>query len=49
MWPGPMALTGLGPNYGQKDWARGLHCKVEVQGPNGPRDPMSYNNDFVYF
>ena len=42
MWPGPMALRGLGPNFGQKDWAHGLHCKVEVHGPNGPRDLMPY-------
>ena len=44
-----MALVGLGPSFGQRDWTRRPHCKVEVQGPNGPRDPMSYNNDFVYF
>ena len=44
MWPGPMASTGLGPNFGQKDWARGLHCKVEVQGPNGPGYHLLYIN-----
>jgi len=45
----PMALVGLGPSFGQRDWTRRPHYKVEVQGPNGPRDPMPYNNDFVYF
>ena len=42
MWPRPMALAGLRPSFGQRDWARGPQCKVEVQGPNGSGDPMSY-------
>ena len=37
-----MASAGLGPSFGQRDWACGPHCKVETQGPNGPGDPMSY-------
>ena len=39
-----MASTGLGPSFGQRDWACGQHCKVEAQGLNGPGDPMSYIN-----
>ena len=42
MWPGPMALAGLGPSFGQRDWACRPQCKVEVQDPNGSGDPMSY-------
>ena len=38
-----MASAGLGPSFGQRDWACGPHYKVETQGPNGPGDPMPYN------
>ena len=39
-----MASAGLGPSFGQRDWACGPHYKVETQGPNGPGDPMPYNS-----
>ena len=39
-----MALAGLGPSFRQRDCAHEPHCKVEVQGPNGPGDPMLYIN-----
>ena len=39
-----MVSVGLGPNFEQRDWDHGPHCKVEAQGPNGPRDPMPYNS-----
>ena len=42
MDPGPMASTGLGPRFGQRDWNHGSHCRVEVHGPSGPRDPYIY-------
>ena len=35
---GPMASAGLGPNFKQRGWNHGPHCKVEVYGPSGPRD-----------
>ena len=44
MRSGPMASAGLGPSFGQRDWACGPHYKVETQGPNGPGDPMPYNS-----
>ena len=41
MDPRPVASAGLGPNFGQRGWNHGPHCRVEVHGPSRPRDPCA--------
>ena len=46
MRPGPMALASLGPSFGRRGRGYGPYCRVEVQGPSGPGDHVSYTYKF---